>query len=124
MVESTSQSKSNGKQDSNRSKRRSSLSKILPTDRLSFSKQVDILRAAAVASEAADKGVFSNNDVADIVGMAESTIYMTNAFFCDVGLLKRHEGGFLASPELLSFHKTSEWNPKTAGSKLTPLAGC
>ena len=50
MVESTSQSKSNGKQDSNRSKRRSSLSKILPTDRLSFSKQVDILRAAAVAS--------------------------------------------------------------------------
>ena len=94
--------------------------KVLPTDRITFPKQLDILRAYAIASGLGNKTVL-NKDVAAIVKMADTTISTSNAFLTNVGLLQRVEGGFMPSPEVVSFNRAHEWNPEKAAHKLAPL---
>lgn len=94
--------------------------KFLPTDRITFSRQLDILRAWAAASGPLGKPV-TNNDVADIVKMQASTVSMANAFFSSVGLLSRTESGYIPSQEVLAFLRNYEWSPETAPQKLAPV---
>jgi len=95
-------------------------SRILPTDRITFTKQLDLLRAWAAASGPSNK-VASNEDVASIVKMVATTVSMANSFFADAGFLQRTDGGFLPSPEVVSFNRAHEWNPETAAYKLAPV---
>lgn len=94
--------------------------KFLPTDRITFSRQLDILRAWAAASGPLGKPV-TNNDVAEIVKMQASTVSMANAFFASVGLLSRTESGYIPSQEVLAFLRNYEWSPETAPQKLAPV---
>ncbi len=94
--------------------------KSLPTDRITFSKQLDLLRAYAAASGQNGK-VVTNEEVADIVDMSSSTVSMANAFFKDAGFLRQGEGGYLPSPEVVAFNHAHQWNPDTASHKLSPL---
>ncbi len=95
-------------------------SKILPTERISFAKQLDLLRAYAVASGPTNKPV-TNNDVSPIVKMTSSTVSISNAFFADAGLLLRSNGGYIPAPDVISFNHAFGWNPETAPYKLAPL---
>jgi hypothetical protein len=94
--------------------------KILPTIRIALPKQLDLLRAWAAASGPGRKAV-QLSDAAEIVKMAVNTITLANAFFCDVGLLQRQDGGFVPSEDVVSFSRSYEWNPETAPQKLAPL---
>lgn len=96
--------------------------KILPSSRISFSKQLDILRAFDAASGPTGKGV-RNADVASLANVVASSISLVNSFFLDTGLIqsKGDTGGFVPSPEVTSFARAHEWNPDTAGQKLAPL---
>lgn len=94
--------------------------KILPTDRITFSRQLDLLRAFAAASGQNGK-VVTNEEVADIVNMSSSTVSMANAFFKDAGFLRQGEGGYLPSGEVVAFNLAYQWNPDTASHKLSPL---
>jgi hypothetical protein len=94
--------------------------RTLPTDRIAFSKQLDILRAWAAASGPGGKSVY-NADVAKLVKMAGSTISLANPFFTDVGLLLRVDGGMVPSPEVSSFNHAYQWNADTAAFKLAPV---
>lgn len=93
--------------------------KFLPTDRITFSRQLDILRAWAAASGPLGKPV-TNNDVADIVKMQASTVSMANAFFSSIALLTKTEAGYIPSQEVLAFLRNYEWSPETAAQKLAP----
>lgn len=95
-------------------------SKQLPTDRIGFAKQLDLLRAYAAASGPTNRAV-SLNDVAGIANMAASTISLASPFFTDVGLIQRTDAGFLPSAEVINFSRAYEWNPDTASHKLAPL---
>jgi hypothetical protein len=94
--------------------------KFLPTDRITFSRQLDILRAWAAASGPLGKAV-TNNDVADIVKMQASTVSMANAFFSSIALLTKTEAGYIPSQEVLAFLRNYEWSPETAAQKLAPV---
>jgi hypothetical protein len=94
--------------------------KFLPTDRITFLRQLDILRAWAAASGPLGKPV-TNNAVAEIVKMQASTVSMANAFFSSVGLLNRTESGYIPSQEVLAFLRNYEWSPETAAQKLAPV---
>ncbi len=94
--------------------------KSLPTDRIKFDKQLDLLRAFVAASGPTGKAV-TNKEVADIVRMAETTTTLANGFFLDTGLVQRADGGFTPSPEVISFVRAYEWTPETAAHKLRPL---
>lgn len=93
--------------------------KTLPTERIQFSKLLDILRGYAAASGPGGKPVIVK-EVADIVKMVESTVSISNAFFTDTGLIIRTASGLLPSQDVLNYHLAYNWNPETAAHKLAP----
>lgn len=92
----------------------------LPTDRISFKRQLELLRAHAAASEGGTKTV-KNADVAGMVKLNASTVSLANPFFEKTGLLERINGGYLPSAEVLSYLRAYEWDPETAAHKLGPV---
>jgi len=94
--------------------------KYLPTDRITFIRQLDLLRGWAAASGPNNK-IVSNDEVAQIVKMATSTLSMNNAFYAQSGLLVKTDGGFIPAPEVFSFLRGYEWSPESAASKLAPV---
>ena len=97
------------------------VNKILPTDRLSVAKQLEILRAYGALAESSAGGV-TNAAVAKIVDMAATTITLSNAFFNDVGFIQRNVPmGFIISSEVIAFCHAHDWNQEKAPQKLAPL---
>jgi hypothetical protein len=93
--------------------------KVLPTVRVSFSKQMDIVRAYAAAGSG--KAV-TGKDVADIVQMAPTTISLANPFFLDVKFVQKSEGvGMAPASEVMEYLHAYEWDKETAAHKLSPL---
>lgn len=94
--------------------------KVLPTERITFAKQLDILRAYGAQYEATSKPV-KNEDVAKIVGMKDSTVSISNAFFSSTKLIQRVEsGGYTPCPEVISFCRAYQWDKEKAPQKLAP----
>jgi hypothetical protein len=93
--------------------------KTLPTDRIAFPKQLDILRAHAVLSNEGEKPA-TNMAVGDMVGMTHSTVSLANPFLADIGLLLKNNGGYLPSREAIEFSRANEWGDEQAGHKLAP----
>jgi hypothetical protein len=99
-------------------KPKSKPSQPLPTNRMSFDKQIELLRAWGTASGAERKAV-TNKAVADMLGMNESSSFLMNTFFQEVGFLSRGDGGLIASPEVVAYVTASKWGDKNAPSKLS-----
>jgi hypothetical protein len=97
---------------------RSKPNKTLPTDRITFSKQLTILRSYAAASTTSPNKVVANAQVAGIVEMTAATISLANPFLASIVLLQKTEGGYIPSEEVIGFQRAFEWNPDTAGQKL------
>ncbi len=94
--------------------------KILPTPRIAFGKQLDLLRAYAAAS-GPEKQPVGLAAVAPYVGLSKSTISLANPFFADNGFLERIGNGFLPSPEVLNFAQAYEWDAEGASRELGPV---
>src|SRR5262245_17962206 len=87
-------------------------SKVLPTVRISFSKQLDILRGYAAAGNGK---IATTKDVAEIVQMAATTISMANPFFLDLRFIQKTEGvGMTPAAELMEYLHAYEWDKETA----------
>lgn len=96
--------------------------KFLPTDRITFPRQLDLLRGWAAASGPTQK-IVSNNDVGPIVKMTGSTVSISNAFFGQNGFLIKADGGYIPASDVFSFLRAYEWSPDTAATKLAPIVG-
>lgn len=96
-----------------------SLTEVLPTRRIAFAKQLDLLRSyAAVAASGKPVG---NQEVADVVGMSPQTTSLANGFFLACGLIVRGEGGFMPAPEVVKFQRAHQWTPDTAAHEIAPI---
>src|SRR5579872_3644363 len=91
--------------------------RALPTNRIAFEKQKELLRAWGVASGPERKPV-TNKTIAQMLGMNESTTFYLNTFLQDLDLLSRGEGGLVASPDLVAYAAAAKWDENTAGHKL------
>lgn len=98
---------------------RSRPTQTLPTERIAFTKQLDLLRVYASASGAAKK-VVTLAEVESIIKMKASTVSLTSAFFTDTGLLLKTDKGFIPSDAVMNFQRAHAWNPETASHKLAP----
>ncbi len=92
--------------------------KQLPTDRVAFKRQMDVLRAYAVNGEGGR--AVTNEQVAATVGMTASTVSLCNPFLADIQLLQRAEGGYVPSPDVMAFNLAFGWDADNAASKLAP----
>ncbi len=117
----TKEQSANGAVEAKFGKKISKLTKILPTDRIAYPKQLEILRAFAVAGEHSPGEDVTTEATGKIVTMAPTTIVQAIAFFCDVGFLHRSGQGFTVAKEVMDFQKSHGWNAQTAGQKLAPL---
>lgn len=93
--------------------------KPLPTDRIQFSKQLDILRTYAALSPTGVKGL-TNDEIGKIVRMKGSTVSLANPFLCEIGLLVKQGKGYAPAPDVLSYQRAAEWAPEKAPEKLAP----
>ncbi|MEY2501564.1 MAG: hypothetical protein QOI07_1898 [Verrucomicrobiota bacterium] len=106
----------------NAATRRASLTKVLPSDRLTLDRQVEALKAYAAVYEANGGNPVTNAQAGEVAKMSANTIVVTNAFFTDIGLLTRLEGAFAVAPEAVAFLTAfSGISPETASEKLKPL---
>jgi len=101
------------------SRKRTRPKKTLPTDRIAFLKQLDILRAHAVVSGEGER-VATNIAVGDFVKMSHGTVSLANPFFADVGFLTKSNGSYLPSREVIEFSRAYQWGDEEAAHKLAP----
>jgi predicted transcriptional regulator len=125
-VPSTSSDQQSGSDGGSKASRLKS-AKILPTDRIRFDKQFDILRAFA-AKAGHERRAVTNEEVGGIVDMAASTITQVTPFFVDIGLITREKKtektesrGFVPASEVTAYQKAYEWDKANAAKKLAPL---
>jgi hypothetical protein len=104
----------------NGEKRRTRPTKTLPTDRITFSKQLEILRAFGTLGGASGTSVVTNKDVADAVKMQPSTVSLANPFFVSVNILQKADDGCIPSAYVIEMIRAKEWTPETASHKLAP----
>lgn len=96
------------------------LRKAIPTDRVTFSRQLDILRAIALES-GRDKKPVSNDAVAKMANLHAGSISVCNPFFLDAGLLTRHKMQNLPCDEVFAYADSYEWDKEKATLKLAPI---
>lgn len=107
--------------DEPRDSAKSRPARVLPTERIAFAKQLELLRAYAAASGSAGKSVLPK-DVAPLVKMSAATPSLASAFFQETGLLQRGENrGFIPSGEVRAYHRAHQWNPDTAAHRLASI---
>lgn len=94
----------------------------LPSGRIAFEKQTELLRAWGTASGPERKPV-TNKTVAEILGMPESTTFQLNSFLQEIGFLSRGEGGLVASADLAAYASAAKWGDPNAARKLAPTFG-
>lgn len=94
--------------------------RTLPTDRVQFTKQLNLLRAYAAVSGQANKDA-KISEVAAVAKLNASTVSLCNGFFVDVGFLERvANGGFTPSEEVQAYLRAFSWQPETSAHKLAP----
>lgn len=94
--------------------------RALPTDRIAFNKQLELLRAWGVAYEQRH-GPVTLKEVADLIKMHPSTVPLANPLFMENHLVaKAGQTGFIPSQDVRNYAQAYQWNPATAGTKLAP----
>lgn len=94
--------------------------KVLPTERVAFAKQMDLLRAYAVGSGATAKPV-TNADLANLTKLNITTVGLNNTFFADAGLISKAGNGYVPATEVLSYNRQLQFDSATASHKLAPI---
>jgi hypothetical protein len=93
--------------------------KSLPTDRVSISKQVELLRAYGALGK--DGTPVTNVAVAKMIEVNPATAGLANAFFLEAGLLVRTPDGLLPTAEVIAYARAYDWNRETAFTKVAPV---
>lgn len=94
--------------------------RALPTDRITFAKQLELLRAYVVASQAGGGKGVGAKEVSRVLKMSPTTPPLASRFFLEAGLILKVEGGYCPGPDVISYHRACSLDPSTAGSKLAP----
>lgn len=94
--------------------------KVLPTERLNFEKQLNVLRGYAAASGPERKAI-SNRDVGAIIPLHENTVSTCNPFFQDIGLLSKEGQKSRPSDEVVDYAQAFEWDADKAAFKLASV---
>ena len=96
--------------------------KALPTDRMSFEKQLRVLRAYPAAS-GPEQVATSNAEVGKVADIPPTSVSMVNEFMVECGLLVREGLKQRPTQALFDYLSAWEWNQETAGLKLAPAFG-
>jgi hypothetical protein len=92
----------------------------VPTDRLRFDKQVEALRVISTASRNGQETVDARK-MASLMGLAEATVPLNNAFFASVDLIKKvGKGDYLPTETAMAFQRKWTFDKEGASKLLAP----
>lgn len=102
-------------------------SRVLPTNRISFPKQLELLRGYAAESGPSKKPV-TVDEAGKLVGMVGTTVMLASPFFLDAGFLTKHEQKgeawkFIPADAVFDFKRQHQWEPEKSSNKLAPIVG-
>jgi hypothetical protein len=106
--------------EANEPVKRKVLTQVIPTNRLTLPKQIEIIRAYGAAYEAGG-GAVGIEDVTKFAGMAPATVSQTNAFLQDTGIVRKDGRRFVPAAEVQAMHRLYEVSRDKALTKLGPL---
>ena len=102
-------------------KKKSRPTRYLPSDRISFGKAIDLLRAYGVAFDS-KKAPIPPAEAGPMVNLTASTSALLSPFFVEAGFLERAgPDGFVPVEEVISYSREHQWDPDTAIRKLQPI---
>jgi hypothetical protein len=101
---------------------RAKATRKLPSTRLGFPKQLEVLRAFALLSAGGASPVHYGK-VAQTVRAHDSNVSTMNPFFVENGLLLRQGNQHLPAQEVLEFARKHSWNKDSAATALGPIVG-
>jgi hypothetical protein len=94
--------------------------KKLPTNRINFTKQLEVLRAYGTESMGGTRPANAET-VAKLTQMVVTTLNLTNTFFVENGFIERNGNSVAPSRPVVEFAQAYQWQPETAARKLAPL---
>ena len=94
--------------------------KRLPTYRIKFSKQLDIIRTYGVKSQNGARAA-NYKDVSEVVGIHANTISLLVGFLVENGFLERNGDATMPTKPVLEFAQAYSWSPDIAPKKLAPI---
>src|ERR1700730_8806296 len=97
--------------------------KRLPTYRIKFSKQLDIIRTYGVKSQNGARAA-NYKDVSEVVGIHANTISLLVGFLVENGFLERNGDATMPTKPVLEFAQAYSWSPDIAPKKLDPIIRC
>ena len=100
--------------------KRKVLTKVIPTNRLTLPKQVEIIRAYGAAFDNSKEPV-GIEEVMKYVGMAAATVSQTNAFLQELGLVRKDGRRFIPASEVMAMNRLYDVSKEKALNKLAPL---
>lgn len=93
----------------------------LPTDRIKFRSQLDIIRAYGAASQSGARPVNYREVAEKYVKLDPSSISLLNPFLVESGFVERSGNDMVPSKAVLDFATAHTWAPETAARKLLPI---
>jgi hypothetical protein len=92
----------------------------LPTERIKFSSQLDIIRAYGAASQNGSRAV-NYREAAKYVKLDPATVSLINPFLVENGFAERVGNDVLPSRAVVDFAMAHTWAAETASRKLRPI---
>jgi hypothetical protein len=111
---------SNGDDTAPEDKAKTQPTKRLPTTRIKFQKQLDIIRAYGIKSQNGTRAA-SYRDVALVVGIHANTVSLMVGFLVENGFLERMGSETMPVKPVLDFAQAYNWAAETAPRKLAPI---
>jgi hypothetical protein len=106
--------------ETNEPVKRKVLTQVIPTNRLTLPKQIEIIRAYGAAYEVSG-GAVGIEDVTKFVGMAPATVSQTNAFLTETGIVRKDGRRFVPAAEVQAMNRLYDVSKDKALAKLGPL---
>ena len=94
--------------------------KTLPTNRVAYPKQIEIIRAFG-ALGGSDRKAASNVDVSKVVNLHAATVGLSVPFLVDCQFLTKGPEGLVPAEEVAEFAGAYEWNADTAFHRVAPI---
>ncbi len=93
----------------------------LPTDRVRFEKQTQLLLSYAALAETGYESI-ANTDLAKVIDIHPNTASLANSFFYKIGFIVKAGNGYMPSDEVIQYKRALDYgNRDAAGTYLAPL---
>lgn len=96
------------------------LTRPLPTDRLSFTNQISVIRAYGISGADGSGKVVGGAELARLTGLHPGSVGLNHSFMADVQLITKAGTGYVPNADVIAYARAHGFAPDTAAHRLAP----